>query len=88
MADIDLHVLSYEDVTDYKYHPLPLSFSIDKPEGTFYKDKYGNDYIFSTSVYELENSDKTYSGGTVGHTQIIYTMLEGFEDYYIKPVII
>lgn len=84
VADIDVRIPSTEDVEGYYGYPLPLSFGIDKPDGVSYKDKDGDSVIFTTSVYELDDTDEVYSAGDVTHTKVIYAMVKGFDNYCIE----
>ena len=85
VADVDVHIPSSEDVEKYKGVPVPLSYSVAKPDGVTYtpKDSEGNNIMFETFIGSIDDSAVVSSGDTV-HTQVIYAMFKGFKNYSIN----
>lgn len=86
VADIDVYIPSSEDVEKYKGIPVPLSYSVAKPDGVTYtsKDGEGDNIVFKTFIGSIDDGSAVVSSGDTVHTQIVYAMFKGFKNYSIN----
>ena len=84
VADIEMKIPKKERVKDRLGAPHPISFDIVRPEGVEYHDKDGDKVKFVTYVGKFEEYSTTCSAGDTVKTKLIYGMVKGFNDYYIK----
>ena len=84
VADIEMKIPKGESVEDRLGAPHPISFDIVRPKGIDYQDKDGDKVKFVTYVGKFEEYSTTCSAGDTVKTKLIYGMVKGFDDYYIK----
>lgn len=86
VLDVDVRIPSSEDIEKYKGIPVPLSYSVAKPDGVTYtpKDGKGDNIMFKTFIGSIDNDSVVVSSGDTVHTQMVYAMFKGFKNYSIN----